>query len=66
MSALDWNDGEARRAWLAALTAAIDDDIAVTDDMLRPLRDRRLGPAEARRIHGEATSAIRALLDAAK
>lgn len=60
--ALDWNDSEARGRWLADLRGAVDDALAVTGDMLRPVRKRRLGHAEANRLHVEARGKLRAIL----
>lgn len=62
--AIDWTDRDMLRQWFADLSAALDDASAVAEDMLRPYRERSLGPAEARRLHHEADESIRALLDA--
>lgn len=63
---IDWSNRDVLRKFFAALTVAIDDALAVGADQLAPLRKRRLGPAEAKRLHAEAEGAIRALLDVAE
>lgn len=63
---VDFTDRDAARAWLAAISVSIEDATSVTADMLAPLRDRRLGPVEARRLHREAVATLRDLLGAAE
>jgi hypothetical protein len=59
---LDLGDPAAVRAWLASLRVAIADAHGVTEDMLRPLRERDLGHAEHRRLFLEAKGKIEGLL----
>ncbi len=61
---VDWTDRDMLRRWFAEVSATVDDATAVTADMLQPFRERRLGPAEARRLHAEASAKLRGLLDA--
>ena len=49
MSRLDWNDAAAVSECLAKLKVSLDDADAITQDMLRPPRERELGPA----LHAE-------------
>ncbi len=62
---LDWSDPIAVSQWLGALRVTINDAAAVTEDMLRPPRDRGLGPALHRVRYAETAAQIRQLLDAA-
>jgi hypothetical protein len=59
---LDWSDAASVRRFLVNLRVAIDDETSVTADMLRRRRRRRLGPAECRRLHREASEKIDGLL----
>ena len=52
---LDWDDTAAVLRWLADLRTAWDDANSVTCDMLAPLRSRKLGPKECRRLYSEAS-----------
>jgi hypothetical protein len=52
----------ANHRWLVELNVAIDDAGAVFDDMMRPLRERELGPVKHRELHGDAWSKIMHLL----
>ena len=51
-------EGQGTRACISGLRAAIADVKAVVEDQQKPLRKRRLGPAEAKRITGEAFVSI--------
>ncbi len=62
---LDWSDPIAVSRWLGALRVTIDDAAAIMEDMLRPPRDRELGPALHRQRYAETAGQIRQLLDAA-
>jgi hypothetical protein len=62
MKRLDWNDPAAVARWWAALVNAIDDLAEVADDATRPLRKRKLGPAEARPLFRDADRSLRSLL----
>lgn len=59
---LDFTDAAALRQWFADLRVAIDDANGVTDDLLRPLRQRDLGHVEHRRLFLDAKQKIAALL----
>ncbi len=61
LPALDFDDREEVRRWLAALEAEADDLIAVAFDQTSPMARRELGRAEASRIASEATNALDAL-----
>lgn len=60
--ALDWNSHAACRAWLGDVAARCKDAFTVLDDQTRPLAERRLGRAEARRLVAEAKKALVAQL----
>jgi hypothetical protein len=62
---LDWSDPLAVSQWLGALRVTLGDHLAVVDDMLRPPRERALGPALHRERVGETATQLRQLLDAA-
>jgi hypothetical protein len=49
--------------WLASLRAQTEDLIAAAEDAVAPPAQRALGRREARRIIGDAASALRQLLD---
>jgi hypothetical protein len=51
---LDPAKSEEFRQWLAAIKTAIDDIDDVAEDAIRPLRRRRLGPVEHKRLFMEA------------
>lgn len=59
---LDWDDTAAVLRWLADLRTAWDDASSVTVDMLEPLRKRKLGHAECRRLYSEASFQVDFLL----
>src|SRR5262249_2325841 len=61
--ALDWSDPTAVPKWLGALRSAIADADAIARDMLRPARDRELGPTMHREKYREAMNAIVQALD---
>jgi len=62
---VDLADPTARAEWLAAARSQADDLIAAADDATAPPGARELGRRGARRIIGEASGALRDLLDAA-
>jgi len=62
-ASLNWSDPLAVSKWLGALRETIDDAAAVTEDMLRPPRDRELGPAIHRERATETTAQLRQLVD---
>jgi len=62
---LAWSDPLAVSQWLGALRVTLGDHLAVVDDMLRPPRERELGPAPHRERAGETATQLRQLLDAA-
>ena len=51
-------EGQGTRACISGLRAAFADIKGVTEDQQKPLRKRRLGPVEAKRITGEAFVSI--------
>jgi hypothetical protein len=51
---LDWTDPQAVAAWLARLRESFADLDAVASDMLRPPRERELGPVLHEQYYGEA------------
>ena len=53
-----WSEAEVARAWIAGLREHIDEARGVTEDQMRPRRQRRLGHLEAERILGEAFLSI--------
>ena len=59
---LDWNDRAVCAAWLADVAGHVDDAFAAARDQLRPLRRRRLGRLEVRRLLAEAEDSLRAQL----
>jgi hypothetical protein len=59
---LDWSNLAAVSRWLVNLRVAIDDADSVVEDMLRPPRERELGPALHREQYAEAHQQIRGLL----
>jgi hypothetical protein len=59
---LDWNDREAVREWWRALLAAYEDVAAVADDLVKPYRKRKLGPAAARKLYRDADKSVRSLV----
>jgi hypothetical protein len=61
--ALDWTDPAAVAWWLGALRVTIGDAQAIAEDMLRPPRERELGPALHLERHRDTTAQIRTLLD---
>jgi hypothetical protein len=58
--------GQENRAWISGLRTAFADIKAVVENQQKPLRKRRLGPVEARRITGEAFVSIEKALAYAK
>ena len=64
-ASLDWSDRRAVAQWLGALRVTLVDHLAVVEDMLRPPRQRELGPALHRERAGETATQLRQLLDAA-
>jgi hypothetical protein len=62
---LDWTDPAAVSHWLDGLRVAFADADATALDMLKPARDRELGPALHARNYGEARTAVLAALAAA-
>jgi len=56
---LAWSDPLAVSQWLGALRVTLGDHLAVVDDMLRPPRERELGPAPHRERAGEAATQLR-------
>jgi hypothetical protein len=60
---LDWSDPSAVSRWLLDLRAAIEDADSVVEDMLRPPKQRELGPALHRTQYAEAQRQILQLLD---
>ena len=63
MSGLDWKDPAAVRHWLVNMRVAVDDMHAVTEDMLRPKRKRRLGHVQHCDLYHEAHGSTLSLLD---
>lgn len=59
---LDWHDTRAVLEWLGNLRTAWKDADSVATDMLAPLRSRRLGPAECRRLYSDASFQLEQLL----
>jgi hypothetical protein len=59
---LDWADPGAVATWLRNLRTAWDDAASVTEDMLKPERERNLGHAQHRRLFREAQGSIAHLL----
>jgi hypothetical protein len=59
---LDFANPAALRAWLVDLRVAVDDAGAVTEDLLRPHRERDLGNREHARLYGDARAKLAALL----
>jgi len=59
---LDVTNPTAVATWLAALRAALADAHAVTEDLLRPLRERELGHVKHRELYGDAIHTIDELL----
>ena len=59
---LDWNDPAARADWLAKLRVDLHDANAITQDMLRPPRERDLGPALHAKNYGEAWAKVEQLM----
>jgi hypothetical protein len=55
---LDWSDAVAVSRWLAGLWQSFDDADGVTLDLLRPHRERRLGPVLHAKNYGEARAQI--------
>jgi len=64
-SSLDWSNRLAVSEWLGAVRVTLADHLAVVDDMLRPPRQRELGPAFHRERASETATQLRQLLDAA-
>lgn len=62
---IDWANKYERRRWLGELVLAIEDGHAITEDMLRPARERELGPVLHRHNYGEARSKVAHLIAAA-
>jgi hypothetical protein len=60
---LDWSDPAAVRRWIANMRVACADADAVTTDLLRPLRLRRLGHIQHESLYQEARDAVSTLLD---
>ena len=60
---IDWTDPEAVRRFFAGLRTHLDDADAVTRDLLRRKRKRRLGHREHVRLYREAWQAVLAALD---
>jgi hypothetical protein len=60
---LDWSDRIAVSKWLAGLRVSFDDLDAVASDMLRPPRERQLGPALHAKNYGDARAQILRALD---
>jgi hypothetical protein len=60
---LDFGDPAAVRTWLAHLRVALADANAVSEDLLRPWRERDLGHVQHRRLFEDARSTIENLLD---
>ena len=60
---LDFTDRAAVRQWLAGLRVAIDDAAGITEDLLRPVRQRDLGQREHERLYTEAAQKIAHLMD---
>ena len=63
MSLLDWSDPLAVFRWLALLRVSLDDVDAVARDMLRPPRDRELGPVSHAENYRDAREQILSSLD---
>ena len=53
-----WSEAEVARAWLAGLREHVDEARGVTNDQMRPHRQRRLGHLEAERLLAEAFLSI--------
>jgi hypothetical protein len=62
---LDWSDPVAVSRWLGAMRVTLEDHLAIMEDMLRPPRERELGPALHRQRADETAAQLRQLLDAA-
>ena len=65
-SSLRWDDREQMRQWLTVLREATHDSYAAGEDATRPLRDRVLSRAEAKRRLCEAQTSIEKLLTLAE
>ncbi len=61
--ALDWSDPIAVSKWLGALRVTLVDHLAITDDMLRPPRERELGPVLHRERARDTATQLRNLVD---
>lgn len=59
---LDWKDLDEVRRTLADLRVAFDDADAIARDMLRPSRERELGPVLHRQNYDEARAKVVQLL----
>jgi hypothetical protein len=59
---LDWSDAAAVSSWLACLWQSFDDADGVTLDLLRPPRERELGPVLQAKNYGQARAQILAAL----
>jgi hypothetical protein len=46
-AALDWNDRDARAAWLADVAGRCKDAVAIAEDQTLSIDKRRLGPRRA-------------------
>jgi len=55
---IDWHNATAVTWWLGELVATWNDADAVTRDMLRPARQRKLGHREHERLYREAASKL--------
>jgi hypothetical protein len=55
---LDWSDPIAVSAWIGRLRGHVNDADAVARDLLRPPRERELGPVLARENYDAAHAAI--------
>jgi hypothetical protein len=58
---LELTNADAVRQWLLDAHVGVEDLVAVTRDQLKPVRERRLGVREAKRLYREARKKLAAL-----